>query len=365
MSVIARPIDTITKENLFIGYPIVLFERLLSSGSYDVPRNLGIVDAAELQTIVGISQLRNQSSGVSVIEREVVRQLEPSLVFGIFNFEPENMRLFLASSELTSLSPSTVVVTDNEYVVPNDTNKFGVLSNRNLTTPALTDLTFKTITAEDVGTGDGTLGAVSGEYALDHSVAAVGDVTGLTVAGVAFTPIAVGAAAAGNEVEVVVGASGTSGNLQFFVGGAPSDVTGAIAATYTPSHALVNGTDYLVDPYEGRVRMLFGSGEGAEFKVDPDQILLADYSYARFASTQMRPFTQSTFEGRATIQQLTEGLGVNYIWTVPVVSIRVNDEAFSWSAEDFAVGSLTMNILSDPSSVTAPYGTFIQYPETP
>lgn len=367
MSVVARPVDTITKDNLFIGLPIILFERLLSDGSYDVPRNLGIVDSAELQKVVNVAQLRNVSSGVSVLEREVVRQLEPSLVLGIFNFEPANMRLFMSSSILDTVASSVVVVTDDEFTVPDDFDKFGNLANRDLTTEPLTALTYKEIEDEAVGTGDGTSGDTSGDFWLDFSVAAVGDVTSLTVAGVPYTPIAVGAAASGNEVEVVVGASATSGDLRFAVGGGYVNVTGAIVATYQPSHTLTNLTHYILDPYEGRVRILGGVGDGGEFLTNnrgTGQILLADYSFSQPDETQMTPFDQSTFEGRATIQQLTD-VGINFIWDVPSVSIRVNDDAFAWNAEDFAVGSMTMNLLADPAAPSVPFGTLRQFPETP
>lgn len=363
MSVFARPTDTVTKGNLFIGLPIVLFERKLANGSFDTPRNLGIVDSAELQKVVNVAQLRNRSSGVSVLERELVRQLEPSLVIGMFNFEPENMRLFLAGKTLTTVASSTPAVTDDVFVAPQDPKAFGKLANRLITTEPLTALTYQTVTDENVGTGDGTSGDTSGDFALDYTVAAVGDVTSVTVGGVAFTPIAVAAAASGNEVEVVVGASSTSGNLRFAVGGVYSNVTGQILATYTPSHTLTSLTEYVLDPQEGRLRIRRDTGEPAEFKVSAGQALLADYSYTQPDETQFDAFTQSTFEGRATIQHLTDDAGVNFIWDVPSVSIRVNDDAFAWNADDFAVGSLTMNILQDPSQPTKPFGTFRQFPE--
>lgn len=365
MAVETRPVDTISKENLFIGLPIVLFERKLSDGTFDVPRNLGILDSSELQKAVEIAQLRNRASGLSVLEREIIRQIEPSLALGVFNFEPENMRLLLASKSLTEVASSTVVVTNDPFTVPNDFDKFGALANRSITTEPLTSLNAAPVTSEAVGTGQGgTFGETTGDFALDFPILVIGDVTsylegatervGNLVAGT--TPLA-------GEIGIVVGAVANSGQITYPAGEAPASGDD-IVATYTPSFTFTNLTDYVLDPFEGRLRILGGSGQGGEFKTRAGQILHADYSYNQPDENQLAPFTQASFEGRATVKQLTD-VGVNFIWDIPVVSIRVNDDALTWNADDFATGSLTMNLLSDPSAPSAPFGTWRHFPETP
>jgi len=366
MAVETRPVDTISKDNLFIGLPIVLFERLLPSGAYDVPRNLGVLDSAELAKAVEVAQFRNKTSGLSVLEREVVRLIEPTLTLGMFNFEPENMRLLLASKSFTEVTTSTVVVVDDEFTVPDDFTKFGALSNRAISTEPLTDLDPKTVTSEAVGTGDGVLGTTSGDFALDYPILVIGDITAFTV-GVnnRLADLVAGAPGAG-QIGVVVGAVATSGFIDFegTGNGVVPAAAEAVVATYTPSFTFANLTDYTVDPFEGRLRILGGSGQGGEFKTRAGQTLIADYSYVQPTETQLKPFTQSSFEGRATIKQLTD-VGVNFIWDVPVVSIRVNDDALSWNADDFATGALTMNLLADPSAPATPFGVWRHFPETP
>lgn len=355
MSIEARPTDTITKNNLFVGMPFILFERKLASGAFDTPRNLGIIDSAELQKTIEVLQLTNKQSGITVLEKEAIGRIEPRLQIGIFNFEPANMRYFLASKSLTEVSSSTVVVTDDEVTVPSlFPNEYAPLSNALITTEPLTDLDPKTVTSEAVGTGDGS----SNAFALDFPVLVVGDLTTITVGGVTYTPIAVSAAATGNEVEVVVGAVATSGNLEFFVGGSttPPPNGDAIVATYTSTMTFTSGTDYTLDPTDGRIRFLDTD------KVRIGQILEADYSYTQLDETTFVPFTQGSFEGRVTIKQLT-GLGVNFIWDIPSASIRLNDDPFAWNADDFATGTITMNILSVGGC--APFGTWRHFPETP
>jgi hypothetical protein len=155
---------------------------------------------------------------------------------------------------------------------------------------------------------------------------------------------------------VVVGASATSGNLQYFTGEGPAAGT-TLQATYTPSFTFTNGTDYLLDPFEGRIRFLAGLN-----KVKAGQTLLADYSYTQVASTQMSPFTQGAFQGRATVKQLTD-IGINFIWTIPSASIRITGDSLAWDDENYATGTLAMDVLNNGGC--DPFGTWVQYPETP
>lgn len=363
MSVEPRPTDLITKENLLVGIPFVLFERKLASGAFDTPRNLGIIDSAELQKVVEVLQLRNRQSGLSVLEREVVGRLEPSLALQLFNFEPANMQLFLSSKDLTTVAASTVVVTDDEVTVPpNFPNQFASLDNRNLTTEPLTDLDVKTITLENVGLGQGgTFGETQGDFALDFPILVIGDVTLYQETPSGGSPtnrtgdLVAGAAPLAGQIGIIVGASATSGEITYPAGEAPA-LNVKIEATYTPSFTFTNGTDYLLDPFDGRIRFLNTN------QVRVGEVLLADYSYSQPDEEQLKPFTQSAFEGRATIKQLTD-VGINFIWDVPSVSIRVNDDPFAFNADDFATASLTMNLLSVGGAT--PFGTFRQFPESP
>lgn len=364
MAVETRPTDTITKDNLFIGLPIVLFELKLASGAFDVPRNLGLLDSAELQKTVEVAQLRNRTSGISVLEREVVRLVEPSLQIGMFNFEPLNSQLMLASCDVTGVAASTVVVTDDEVVVPNAFTKFAALTNRDLTTDPLTDLDPKVNTLEVVAASapGGVFGETQGDFALDFPILVVADVTlyqETSAAGVVTdrtSDIVAGAAPTAGQIGIIEAAIATSGEIKYPAGEAPAAGT-KIEVTYTPSFTFANLTDYVLDPFEGRLRFLDVD------KVRAGQIVLADYSFSQPVEDSIKPFTQSSFEGRATVKQLTD-VGINFIWDIPSVSIRINDDPLTWNADDFATGSLTMNILSDPASPSAPFGTWRQFPES-
>jgi len=186
------------------------------------------------------------------------------------------------------------------------------------------------------------------------------------VAGVAYAPIAVGANAAGNEVEVVInetdGAHPTgSGSLEFFVGGTttPPPNGAAIVATYTPSFSgadfLLN-TDFFVDPLVGRIRFFDPTGaSNSPFRTTGDnQPMLVGYDYSQNAANDLVPFTQNVFEGKATIKHLTD-VGINFIWQIPSASIRITDDGLTFDAADFASAVLVLNILNAGGS--APYGT--------
>lgn len=357
MAIEPRPVDLVTKQNLFVGTPIVLFEREISTGVFDTPLNLGIVDNAELQKVVQLLDLNNAQSGLTQLERRAVGGIQPALQLGLFNFEPNVMRYMLGSKAVTTLAASTVAVTDDEVTVPNSFDKFAVFDNRNLTTEPLTDLDCKTITSEAVGTGQGgTFGETQGDFALDFPVFVIGDITSYLEGGVERVgDLVAGAAPMAGQIGVIVGASATSGEITYPAGEAPA-AGDAIVVTYTPSFTFTNGTDYVLDPFEGRIRFLDTD------KVRANQVVLADYSYSRVDTTRLSPFTQNAFSGRATVKQLTD-IGINFIWTIPSVSIRLTDDALTWDNENFATGTLIMDILSDGTS--APYGVFDQYPETP
>lgn len=364
MAVETRPVDTISKENLFIGLPIVLFEQKLASGAFDVPRNLGLLDSAELAKTVEIAQLRNKTSGLSVLEREVVRLVEPVLNIGMFNFEVKNTQLMLASCDIVNFSASTTVVLNDEVTVPNAFTKFANLTNRDITTDPLTSLdpkvnTLEVVTASAPG---GSFGETPGDFALDFPILLITDVAlyqETTLAGVVTdrtADLVAGAAIGTGDIGIAVGATTTSGDIDYFTAEAPAAGL-KIEVTYTPTFTFTNLTDYVLDPFEGRIRFLDVD------KVKAGQVLLADYSFTQPIEDRLKPFTQASFEGKATVKQLTD-VGINFIWDIPSVSIRVNDDPLTWNADDFATGSLTMNILADPASPANPFGIWRQFPES-
>lgn len=346
MSIEARPVDQFTTDNLLIGLSQLTWERLLSDGTYAAAVDFGILASEELQKEVETISLEDGASGVLTVAREIVTRLAPSLVVEVFNFRPELAELIFGSTDHSSVTADAAAVVTNERIriptsLPNDTFvplAHGRINNASFTG---TSVTCASITAEIVGTGNGTTGAISGAFALDYKPNVIGNVTSITVGGVAFTPIAVGTAAAGNQVEVVVGTGSTSGNLQFFVGGVAANVTGQILATYTPSFSFANLTDYVVDPLLGRIRFL--AVDGATDKVKSGQPMFVDYTYVRKAGVNLKPFTRNSVTGRLTYRHIPD-IGSNFRWDIPSASLLVTDDALTFGAEDFVRGTLQIQI---------------------
>ena len=177
MSVFPRPADPITKAHLFIGQPIVEFSPALSTGGFGPHRSLGIIDAAAIQKTIELATLRNPQSGVSRLEREIVRLFEGRLALSVFNFDPENMRLFLAARDLTAVSGGTVAVVNELLTLTDDDRDFVNLDNMLVTEP-LTGLDVAQIVLEAVGIGQGTpFGETLGQFSLDFPIKVIGDVT--------------------------------------------------------------------------------------------------------------------------------------------------------------------------------------------
>ena len=343
MSLESRPSDTFTKDNLLIGFSVVEF-----TPTGGTPVQLGILSGEELQKEVETLTLERGDSGTLTVDRELISKIEVTMQLEVFNFRADIAELIFGSTSGVVVSAdAAAAVSDDPFTIP-DTGaeaerSFVGLSNGDIdeSTFGGSSVTCATITDEAVGTGDGTLGDASGDYSLDFKPLLVADVSAITVAGVTYTPIAVAAAASGNEVEVVVGTGSTSGDLQFFVGGSAVNVTGAILATYTPSHAFANLTDYVVDPTLGRIRMLNVNGTTDALK--GGQRMLADYSYNRRATTNLKPFTNTQVDGSCTIKHLTD-IGVNFIWTVPSATILITDDALTFGAEEFGTATLALNV---------------------
>lgn len=347
MPISPRPADQFTRDNLLLGFSVVSFEPALTGGGFGTAVPLGILSGEALQKAVETLTLERGDSGPLTVDREIVSRLEVNFQLETFNFRADLAQYIFGSDVLTAVvSDPAKVVTDEEFQLPSGADAgevFTSLNNGSIDESSITgtSLTCKAISQEDVGTGDGTTGDASGDFALAFKPLLVADVTSVTVNSVAYTPIATGAAAAGNEVEVEVGATAVSGNLQFFVGGVAVNVTGPILADYAPSHAFALNTDYSMDPLFGRIRVF--NIDGGTDALKSLQLMEMDYTYEQKAGYNLTPFTQREFEGRASIQHLTD-IGVNFDWQAPSVTIRLTDDDLTFGAEDFATATLRMNI---------------------
>lgn len=362
MSIQTRPSDLVTEDFLLLGLPVVEFAFELSTGAFGSYFGLGIPDSTEVQKALEIAQLRNSQSGASKLVRELVRQFDGSIQVGCFRHSGENMQLMFASASLDDVSVGVVAVTDDLHYTTSDEQDFLDLANQNLVEPIAAGPNCAPIVDEVVGIGDGTLGAVAGEYALDFKPLNHDDVTEVTVGGTSYSVIAVGAHAAGLEVEVTDYGDDTTnaGYLQFFSAGVATDVTGEILASYEPSHSFVENTDFVVDYKSGRIRYL--EVNGATDVLRAFQPMHADYSYNEADHQLIKPFSQFVFPGRARVRQLTD-VGSNLIWTIPKAQIRMTDDAFVFNRDDLTVTNLLLQILEDSSVADEPYGTMEIYRE--
>ncbi len=378
MAIQTGPADSpLTKDNVFIGMPFVEFSPALTGGGFGAFRSLGIIDASELQKTLETVQLINAQSGLTVVEREEIRRIELSIQIGLAKFDTLNLQLFLGSTSVTAVSGGNQNVV-NEIFSVIASNQFGGLANRNLieATP-ITGIDPRTVTLEAVGAGDsGTTGEATGDFRLDYPIELIGDITAITVGGTdRLGDLVAGSSPIAGQIGVVVGAVATSGHMTFFSGESPA-AGEAIIVTYTPSFDnadFTENTDYVVDPLNGGLRFLAtaqsggATGKVAAAAADdsanstgaprPAQQLDIDYTFTQIARDDLVPFTQNTTLGRARISQLTN-LGVNFIWDVTSASVRITDDAFTWNRDEFAIGTLLLNILSDPLQPSAPFGTW-------
>ena len=354
----ARPSDTFTRDNLLIGFSIVEFT---PAGGSAV--QLGILQGEELQKTIETIQLQRGDSGLLTVDREIVSSFEASLSLNLFNFRSDIAQYIFSSSTPVAVSPSTVAVSNEPFLAPSGTqasNTFTSLSKINILESGPTPtLSAQPVVAEAVGTGTGTTGAVSGDFKLKYKINVLADLTSVTVNGVTFTPVA--AFTAGNQVIPTVGTGATSGNLQFGVGGVAANVTGPIVASYTPSFAPVLNTNFFIDPIGGRIRVIGIDGNTGTGFFKSLQPLRTSYSYTAVASNTLQPFTQLQKDGSAVIRHLTD-YGINFIWTIPSVTIRQTDDALTFGADDFATATLQMNI-NDAGSPNR-FGTMTLYSET-
>ena len=124
--------------------------------------------------------------------------------------------------------------------------------------------------------------------------------------------------------------------------------------------------DMMLDSLLGRIRFpnidSFAVPDGTS-AIREGQALEFDYLFSQNASTSMQPFTQGggAFQGKATIKHLPD-VGVNFIWTVPSVTIHLTDDALTFGSDDFATGVVEM-ILNDAGG-TDRFGTMLLSTET-
>lgn len=354
MSVQTRPIDITTKDNLLIGVPFVEFAPKLSGGGFGSFRSMGIVQDAAIAKSITRAALKSSHSGVAKLVREIVQEIEARLRVDLFQFGPDNMQLFMGSATLTNENAGTTAVVDEKVTLPSSATEFASLVNLGVSAP-ITSVDPDTITAEAVGTGDGATGTTKGDFALDFKPKVIGDVTSFKEGGTErVSALVAGSTPSAGEIGIVVGTGADAGDITYPAGEAPANGD-ALVATYTPSHTLVEDTDFSVDYPDGRIRRISGSSI-----LKAKQPLLVDYSYTTFDGKVLAPFSQLTFPGKCRLRLLTD-IGINLIWTVPLVDVTLTDEDFAFSREEFATGQLNVTLRDDGTS--QPFGTMRLFEE--
>lgn len=370
-----RSPDNFTRENLLLGFSQVQFRPLdPATGQLGVPVPLGILSGEELQKEINVIELNDGSAGTITVAREVLSSLKPSFSIETFNFRADLAQYIFGAQSITAqvANPAQPVV-DEPIVIPTGaaaSSVFLPLVNGDIDpTAANLTLTAQPLVDELVGNGDGTTGTTLGDFELRYKPNVLGDITRLqeivTATGVVvrtFVPQA-GVPAGANEAQVEVGATATSGQMAFFQNVASGN---EIRADYAPTFDLVEdinavSPDMVLDPLLGRINFPNLDPGPASSTVDAlkaGQPVHLDYLYNRKAGYTLQPFTQGggAFLGQATINHLPD-IGINFIWDVPSVSIRIDDNALTFGSDDFGVGTLVLN-LNDSGGSTR-FGTML------
>lgn len=367
MPIQTRPTDTFTRDNLLIGFSIVEFTPKITGG-FGTPVMLGILGGEELQKEVETLALERGDSGLLTVDRELISRLQVRFQVEVFNFKADLAQyIFASSAPVAVVANAAQAVTDDPVTIPSTSpfDTFLQLARASINEASVAVECANNV-SEAVGTGDGVLGGATGDFSLKFKVKAAADVTSFTVGGTPKTVVA-GAAPAIGEVGVIIGEGDTpagsrSGNLTFNAGDLPPNGA-AIVATYKPSFTtgagdIVNLTDFVFDPILGRIRFRNAGAGVSPFRPvgQPfvNQGLLVDYTYNRKANNTLKPFVQTSTEGKATIKHLTD-VGVNFVWTIPSVTLRITDDALTFDAEEFATGILVLNV--NDAGGTDRYGT--------
>ena len=368
MPVMTRPSDTFTRDNLLLGFSVVMFTP--SGSSTAVP--LGILSSEALQKEVETLQLERGDAGTLTVDREIISKLSVSMAFELFNFKSSVAQYIFGAEDLTVVTADASASgnTDVTMGATNEFNTFLDLTHGDITESSV-EVTFQTITSEAVGTGDGASGGTQGDYSLDQKIKAIGDVTEFLVNGVdEIAKVVAGSTPAAGEIAIEVGEedSTTTGSGAITFGASEIPANGAaIVATYTPSFSttgtdIVNLTDFVFDPVQGKIRPLHAGADASPFRLTGGQAPLnVAYTYNRRASTSLKPFTQTSFEGSAQILHLPD-TGVNFVWNIPSATIRLTADDLTFGADDFATASLQMNI--NDAGGTNRFGTLLLSSET-
>lgn len=369
MSILPRPADTITPDNLLIGAPTLEFAPKTGAGQFGAFRSLGIIDDAAIAKEIETITLTDAASGTEKLIRELVQSFEARLNVTVFNHEGANMQLLLASSTLVSQAAGNVVIVNEEVRIASPTG-FTDLANSFLVSiqsvdPAL--ITSEAIGTQAVGGKAASFGETQGDFAFDYKVNLITDISSYieTLAGVPterVTDLVAGGAPAAGQIGVIVGGGATSGEITYPAGEAPADGT-VITATYQPTFALVEDTDYIIDFVDARIRRAAG---GTILQVGRnnglEQPIFVDYTAADLARNELQPFTQFVFEGKARLRLLTD-VGINIDWEIPLVNVRLTDDDFTFNREDFQASALSVTLVEDTASSTGPFGTLRVYEE--
>lgn len=365
MPVEARPEDQFTRDNLLLGFSTVEFEPALSSGGFGAAVQLGILSSEALQKEVEILELERGDSGTLTVDREIISKLKPSFSIETFNMRADVARYVFGSDVVTAVvADAAAVIAGDGVTAPlgaDATRTFLSLAQADIDATTSLTATGSAIVSEIVNGSGVAAGAVMGDFQLAYKITDDGDVSEIKVvdsagAETAYTPIDTGSeTGVGNEAVLnTAGVAATSGEIRLDVGGVPTDIaaTSNLVATYNPTIAGADDdnsaavADYVLDPLLGRVmyRRLdtFASPDGAS-AFRQGQPIDHGYTYSRKASNTLQPFRQNTFDGRGTIRHLTD-VGVNFVWAIPSITIRLTDDDLSFGAEDFAVATLILNI---------------------
>jgi hypothetical protein len=356
MPVQPRPTDIVTRGNLLLGFPVVDFIPALSAGGYGPPVPLGILSSAALAKELETITLDRGDAGFLTVDREVVSRLQPLLNVETFKFDANVAKYIFGSSIQTAVvADAAAAVTDDPVAIPlsDSYTSFQSLARASINEASVV-VTFAEIVDEAVGTGNGVLGGTQGDYALDQKIKAIGDVTEFLVGGVDETAnLVAGSTPAAGQIAIEIGEQDSSvtgsGAITFGASKIPANGA-AIVATYTPSFTtgagdIVNLTDFVFDPYLGRIRFRHAGADASPFRLTPVALanLLVDYTYSRKAHTQLRPYTQPASDGKAVLRHLPD-LGINIYWPIPSVTLRLTDDDLSFGAEEFATAALTITI---------------------
>ena len=345
MPVQPRPADAFTRGALLLGFSVIEFT---PTGSI-VPVPLGILASESLQKEVETLPLEDGSAGLLTVNRELISRFAPSMSLELFNFSPQVARFILGSDIATPVVAEPAAAESVDVTV-----QLGVPAPAFLALGAFGDIDesmvapiVAPIVDEIVGVGAAGVGGTQGDFALNSKVLVIGDVSTITVAGVSI-PVVAGSTPAVGEVAVEVGLEDDivtgSGALTFGTNVIPA-VGEQILATYSPSFTLTLNTDFTVDPIFGRIRFIKSGADAGAFRAVPanDVVMRVPFEYARRASTTLNPFQQLTFDWSAVIRHLPD-VGINFIWPIPSVTIRITDDDLEFGAEDFARAALQLNI---------------------